>query len=251
MSVTKLPSRFPELSAREEAFACEWVASGGSMAAAYRKAYSSTARPSSVYVESHRVATRPHVAARIRALRDAAAASSIVRAADILDDWVAQARADPRELSLLQRVNCRHCHGLAGGYQWRDEDEWALAAAEAFDASKPPPDAAGGFGFRRTGDINPDCPRCEGEGVARVFLPDQRELSPDAVKLLAGVREKADGTVELQLHDPNKARENIARMMGYFKDGVAHTPTPIPANPIPETVTGEEAVKAYQRLLRA
>lgn len=250
--ISRLPANLPALTAREEAFACEWVATGGSQIAAYRKAYEprATTRDSTLYGEASRVARRPQVAERIRALRDAAAAHSIIRAADLIEDWLAQARADPRELVRLERNNCTRCRGIGHAVQWVDETEWLAACVYAHDNDKPLPSADGGFGYNPLAEPVEGCPGCHGRGVLTEYIEDSRNLSPEAAKLYAGVEQTTMG-IKVKMHDPNKARENLARMMGYFKDGVPQTPPKMPDAPIPEGMSAEDAAKAYQRLLRA
>lgn len=190
------------------------VVAGASHAEAYRQSYNTkTTNEQTVFQEGSRVAARPQVAARIRELKDLAAAATVVDAAWVLGQWVAIASANPNDVISYQRVNCRHCRGQDRAYQWRDADEWADAMAAAIKREEPPPDASGGYGFNPTLEPVPDCPRCFGEGVERVHITDTRRLSGPARRLYAGVKQTPRG-LEVKLRDQDGALLNIAKHLG-------------------------------------
>lgn len=70
--------------------------------------------------------------------------------------------------------------------------------------------------------IDPHCEHCEGEGVAKTFVQDTTNLSPEALSIYEGVREGKYG-IEVLLPDRQKAYENLARHLGMYTDKVDHT----------------------------
>lgn len=246
------------LTGKQEAFARAFVETGGALMRSYRSAYNiNPARPAgSVYVDASRTLSVPKVARRVRELRDAASQDTIIRANDLLRDWVDIASADPNELVRVERRVCRYCTGVDFGYHWIDANEWAVAVATAMDSAAKTnaaaviPSDAGGFGFNPTKPPRPECPRCFGEGTVHTILADTATLSPKAAKLYAGATENQFGVITIKMHDQQKARESIARMLGAFKDqpGAARDPVP-PAPPGGGPVSPDEAAKAYLRFV--
>lgn len=222
---------------------------------AYRLAYNvgRDTLPTTLYVEASRTLAMPQVAARVAALQEAAAARTIIKARDVVQDWVDQADTDANELVQLRTVNCRHCWGVAQRYQWRDEDE-LLDAVQAKQADidrgvkhVQMPDVRGGFGFDPKRAPNPECCKCLGAGQVVVKFTDTDKLSPRARKLYKGAKVTSQGT-ELLLHDAGAAREQVARALGVFGKEVTLNPAAAEA-PVPEGATEADAALAYQKLI--
>lgn len=151
---------------------------------------------------------------------------------EVLNRWLAIARADPNELMQLRRVCCRYCHGKDGRRQRtqgeRDKEyaQWARdrAAYEkvGLDLSTgdfQDFDEQGGIGYNATREPVAECFECFGDGVESTYFADTREVSPDARALFAGVKTTKDG-IEVKVHSQEKAWEYIARYLGMLKEKV-------------------------------
>jgi phage terminase small subunit len=221
--------RADSLTAKQEAFARYYVECGNATTA-YRQAYNvgwNTAA-TTTYADAWRTLENPLVKARVVELQAAAAASTLVKARDILQAQLDVANADPNEVIRVCSRNCRHCWGAGHAYQWQ-EIEWVHAAADALDMGvnpvdgKPfckPPSDRGGFGFDPQREPNPACPKCYGAGVRIVFVTDSDKLTGKARKLYKGVKLSAKGDLEVLMANSEDARKEVAKLLGaYQTDG--------------------------------
>lgn len=209
------------LTAQKQAFVDHFAAHQDGPAA-YRHAYNvrTTTSAKSISTAASKLLSDPEIVSAIEAVRNAALLTAPVTftVADALAKWIEIAQADPRELIGLRVGCCRYCHGEGGGYQWHEREY--LAACDAAERDKTPlPDPAGGFGFNHTLDPNPDCWKCRGEGVERIVPRDTSRLTPSALLLYGGVKQKRDG-VEIIIADRMKALENACRIIGAYQDRV-------------------------------
>lgn len=142
-------------------------------------------------------------------------------AADVLREWVTLATADASKISKTRQINCRYCWGIGHEYRWKAY-EYAEACDAALNATdpktghprpKPMPLCTGGFGFRRLADPNPECPRCEGEGIEDLVFCDMDSLQPGERKLIAAVERTKDG-IKVKMRDQDGALQNIAKHLG-------------------------------------
>jgi phage terminase small subunit len=234
------------------------LAETGNQAAAYRSAYNVRERtlPNVVWVSASRVAALPQVRARVRHYQDLATLDTIMSVRELFQHCVDIATADPNELSYVVHRNCRYCHGVNFGYQWKDEAEYIDACAKACEDTKGAtlPTEAGGFGFQGAAEPNPICPHCYGVGEAVTIIADTTKLTGKARKLYAGAKQDRFGCIEIKTHDQDKAREMVGRMLGAFNDKLdLRTPTERAAaeakTRLPDNVTEEQAAKAYLTLL--
>lgn len=131
---------------------------------------------------------------------------------DVIGQLTAIINADPNEISQYRRVNCRYCWGSDHKYQWRDIAEQLSAERKAESDGAAPPDTSGGIGFVDNADPNPECPRCNGEGVGAPFFADTRDLEGDARYLLQGVKLGKFG-IEILTADKDSARKELARLI--------------------------------------
>lgn len=131
---------------------------------------------------------------------------------DVIGQLTAIINADPKEISQYRRVNCRYCWGNDHKYQWRDIAEQLSAERKAESDGAAPPDTSGGIGFVDNADPNPECPRCNGEGVGEPFFADTRDLEGDARYLLQGVKLGKFG-IEILTADKDSARKELARLI--------------------------------------
>lgn len=237
------------LTLRAEKFANEYAASGNGTDAATRAGYSEA----SAHAQSTRLLKNAEVVARIREIQGQAAKRTQITHDMVLERWWQLATADPNELTQLRREPCRFCHGVGHAYQWVDVEEYrrafmeAMAAAHRRKRAAEPPSDAGGFGFTTKRDPHPECPSCNGEGLARPFFADTRKLKGPAALLFAGVRQTRDG-IEIKMHDQARALENVARHLGMWPSKVELTGAG--GGPVQTvTMTPDEFKKARREML--
>ena len=134
------------------------------------------------------------------------------------------ALTDVTNIVALRIAPCRYCYGKDHDYQWRTEREFQeqkqifaktqeLVAAEILkieDVSKPTePSDAGGYDYTRLKSPHPNCPKCEGQGVAWVHNKDHTSLDYAHRMLLNGVKQKANGEIEVLIGDKIQLIEAI------------------------------------------
>lgn len=214
-----------KLTAKQEAFARYYVEYQNA-STAYRMAYNVgwNTSPQVVWNDASRVIANPHVAVRIVEMQALAAASTIIKARDVLQAHVDVAGADANDIIRYRALCCRHCWGNGHAYQWQ-EMEWAFAAADAEEQSigdirvKAPSDR-GGFGFDPQREPNPTCPHCRGSGVHAVYVTDTDKLPPKTRRLYRGIKIGAQGQLEVLMEDRADARKEVSKMLGaYQTDG--------------------------------
>lgn len=248
------------LTAKQETFA-QLLAkpdSPGVLASYEQAGYSVAAKAPEV--SASKLAADPKIAQRVAELRAAAAAPMIADATMILRDWLTIATADASELSRTRRFCCRHCYGIEGRYQWRNETEFGVAVARTIDynatkssraIAKPMPDCEGGFGYDRNRAPNPDCSACDGDGELDVYVADTRSLSPAARRLYAGVKTTRDG-IEIKTRDQDAALVNLAKYLGMFVEKHEHSGPgggPIPSASVVAEVSAKKAGEIYAAVM--
>ena len=223
-----------ELDPRELAFA-EHFAQHNNATAAYKHAYPCEGwKRHSITVNGWQISNRPHVIRFVRALMSDAAAGAVVDVQALLagDRAIVEAYelyADQITQHVLEC--CRYCHGAEHAYQWVDDMEY-YAALEAADlvneeriASKkrpqPLPTDIGGYGFSPSNEPVVTCPKCEGRGVPRVYFADTTLLQGPARALVKGIKQGANGQLEILMHDVDKAKERLLKAAGAFGDDAA------------------------------
>lgn len=180
------PPRPPRpLLPKHERFA-QQLARHGDAVAAYRAVYRSKANGMASYgglrSNAFRLSHRPDVAARVRELLAEAAQAAGVDAAARAARLQQIVDADPREIFQVTAEPCPKC--------------WP---AESTD-SQP----------------NPSCGACRGEGTRRVVITPTDELSPAGRALLKSVRQRANGEIEIRLHDQLVAADILNKMQGVY-----------------------------------
>lgn len=177
----------------------------------------------------------------------------------LLQTFIEIAFTDPNELTSIVSGACRHCYGLGGAYQWKEPEyleamaRWEKEAAKAAASERPAPempDGSGGFGYRFTAAPNPECFKCEGEGVERYRVRDTTRLSPGAKHLYRGVQ-PTQGGYKVLFADKDKALDSIGRMLGAFDDRLRVDLRGEVASLHLTTSDPQEAASAYERLLTA
>lgn len=255
------------LTARQEGFA-KAVALGSTKADAYRQNYKTDGWGAQAVSEAaQKLIANPTIAARIQKLTEAsvkkAEAAFSIDVTKLLQTYFEIAFTNPNELTSMRVGACRHCWGERGLYQWKDfEYEEALVDWQrrhhAWDG-KPAdrrgdepqmPDLAGGFGYRFTAGPNPECRKCEGEGVERMRVQDTTLLSPGALHLYRGVQQTKDG-YKILFGDKDKALDSIGRMLGAFDDRLRVDLRGAVASLQLTTSDPQEAARAYEGMVTA
>lgn len=187
------------------------VVEGKTRVEAYRLAgYTGTGN--AAYVTASQLLRNPKVSRYVHHLRNERQRRYAAELDDVIGQLTAIINADPNEISQYRRVNCRYCWGSEHKYQWRDISEQLAAERKAEADGAHPPDTSGGIGFVDNGDPNPECPRCNGEGVGEPFFADTRDLEGDARYLLQGVKLGKFG-IEILTADKDSARKELARLI--------------------------------------
>jgi phage terminase small subunit len=223
---------------------------------AYRKAYNVTVgdvQPEWLYNEASRQLHHPKISMAIAELQEAAAATTIIKARELVQDLVDMASVDPEEVTSVRTINCRHCWGAEGRYQWRDEIELADACQlKQDDVDRGVkhvkfPDALGGFGFTPRKAPNPECVKCNGVGLILGAVTDSAKWSLKARKLVKGVKQTANG-IEIMMHDQMAARIELAKILGLYGKDIKLNPAE-PEAPVAADASEAEAATGYLEML--
>jgi phage terminase small subunit len=214
----------PLENSRREEFA-RLIVEGLNQQAAYRTVYKAHLDPATaadkVWSAASTLRNNPAVAKRIRFLKDEAARNTIISAAQLLQDHVDIANADPNELISNLKDCCRHCYGQDFAYEFESMDHYsrAVQANEALPPVMRVEVACGGFEYRPDREPNPCCPYCFGRGIDTQVLRDTTKLSAGARKLYKGVKITKTG-IEVLMHDQQAARQEIAKILGVYRSQV-------------------------------
>jgi hypothetical protein len=206
-----------------------------------------------VGVEATRTLARPSVAAHVAELQEAAAAHTIIKARELVQDLVDMASVDPEEVTSVRTINCRHCWGFEGRYQWRDEAELGIECErKQADVDRGVkyvqfPDALGGFGYTPSKGPNPECAKCNGAGLVMSAVRDSRQWSTKARKLVKGVKQTPNG-IEVLMHDQMQARIELAKILGLYGKDVTLNPAE-PEEPVATDASEAEAATGYLEML--
>jgi phage terminase small subunit len=198
------------LSPRQQRFVEEYLVDLNSTQAAIRAGYA----PKDADVTGPRLLGVIGIREAIATARQAMSERTEITADSVLKRWYQIAMGDPRGLVEYRRAPCRHCNGVDHGYQWKTPREFNQAVLDTKQGAPPPTDV-GGYGYRVTDEINPECPECAGEGVGYTLAADTRNLRADQVPLYAGTRQTKDG-LEIKIADQGKALEMVAKHLGMF-----------------------------------
>jgi phage terminase small subunit len=188
--------------------------------------------PDSARQQGSRLLSYDYIQAAIKKREEELASAAGINPQWVLDQWRKIAEADPNEISQIRRVNCRCCYGISHKPQWTEREyESALNASLDSNGKIPFPELAGGLGFNKIREPNPECPECRGEGEENVLLTDSRKLSGAARRLYAGVKVTQHG-IEIKMRDQDAAIANISKYLGMLIDrkeiaGPGGSPIPV------------------------
>lgn len=195
-----------KLSAKVKRFIAEYLKDNNATAAAARAGYSDPNY-------GRQLIANPNVAQAIAQQQKA----SIVRTLGSADEVLAQmwqlATFDANQLSQYRRGACRYCWGFGHHYQWRDAVEFEEKRLEAVERDRREPEDSGGYGYDHNREPNPECPRCNGDGIGRPYFPDTRKL-PEASRLAySGVKIGKNG-VEITAISRERMFEAVMKRLG-------------------------------------
>ncbi|MEP8910985.1 terminase small subunit [Enterobacter mori] len=196
-----------KLSAKVKRFIAEYLKDNNATAAAARAGYSDPNY-------GRQLIANPNVAQAIAQQQKA----SIVRTLGSADEVLAQmwqlATFDANQLSQYRRGACRYCWGFGHHYQWRDAVEFdeALAKAEGKEGVRQPEDP-GGYGYDHNREPNPECPRCNGDGIGQPYFPDTRKLPAASRLAYSGVKVGKNG-VEITAISRERMFEAVMKRLG-------------------------------------
>jgi phage terminase small subunit len=202
---------------------------------------------------------KPQVAAEIFRLQKELARSTLKTAADVTNEFLRVAYADPGQVMHHRRLCCRYCYGINHAYQWKNEREFKIALAlhaqpKTGRRKSPIPEAAptdeGGYGFRFNMSPHPDCPECLGEGHVDLFIADTTKMSADDRRMIKKMKVTKDG-LSIELRDQSDALTKAGQMLGGFKTTVVlENPdgsNVAPGAPVIVNMTPDEATAAYKK----
>ncbi|WP_316549519.1 terminase small subunit [Klebsiella michiganensis] len=195
-----------KLSPKVKRFIAEYLKDQNATAAAERAGYSDPNY-------GRQLITNPNVAQAIAQQQKASIVRTLGSADEVLEQMWRLATFDANQLSQYRRGSCRYCWGFGHQYQWRDAVEYEEKRLEALERKRREPVDVGGYGYNHTLDPNPDCPRCNGEGVSRVVLQDSTKLDDAAALAYSGVKVGKAG-IEITSISRERMFEAVAKRLG-------------------------------------
>lgn len=222
-------TRKESLAKKIAVFCQEYVATNNGLEAAKKAGYKSAGAA----VRASELLAKPEVQAQVAVLREVVATKAGITAQKVLEEHWLIHTADPRDLMDIRRECCRYCYGKDGRYQRtpremqefrRDYDTNTFVKAKAKGlsldemAELEPFDNEGGIGFDPRKPPVESCPECFGRGVVTAYPKDLRDLSPHALKLLAGV-EMTDKGIKIHRRDQDGSLKAAGCVVGAYRDG--------------------------------
>ncbi|HFE8995035.1 TPA: terminase small subunit [Raoultella ornithinolytica] len=195
-----------KLSPKVKRFIAEYLKDNNATAAADRAGYSDPNY-------GRQLLTNPNVAQAIAQHQKASIVRTLGSADEVLEQMWKLATFDANQISQHRRGCCRHCWGFGHQYQWRDAVEYEEKRLEALERKRREPVDVGGYGYNHTLDPNPECPRCNGEGVSRVVLQDSTKLDDAAALAYSGVKVGKAG-IEITSISRERMFEAVAKRLG-------------------------------------
>lgn len=196
-----------QLSAKVKRFIAEYLKDNNATAAAARAGYSDPNY-------GRQLITNPNVAQAIAQQQKASIARTLGSADEVLAQMWQLATFDANQLSQYRRGACRYCWGFGHQYQWRDAVEFdeETAKAEGRDGARLPEDT-GGYGYDHNKEPNPECPRCNGDGIGQPYFPDTRKLPGVSRLAYSGVKVGKNG-VEITAISRERMFEAVMKRLG-------------------------------------
>ena len=195
-----------KLSAKVKRFVAEYQKDNNATAAAARAGYSDPNY-------GRQLITNPNVAQAIAQQQKASIARTLGSADEVLEQMWQLATFDANQLSQYRRGACRYCWGFGHHYQWRDAVEFEEKRLEAVECDRREPDDSGGYGYDHNREPNPECPRCNGDGIGQPYFPDTRKLPAASRLAYSGVKVGKNG-VEITAISRERMFEAVMKRLG-------------------------------------
>ncbi|HCM9478702.1 TPA: terminase small subunit [Enterobacter roggenkampii] len=195
-----------ELSPKIKRFIAEYLIDHNASAAAERAGYSDPNY-------GRQLITNPNVVQAITQQQKASIARTLGCADEVLAQMWQLATFDANQLSQYRRGACRYCWGFGHHYQWRDAVEFEEKRLEAVERDRREPDDSGGYGYDHTREPNPECPRCNGDGIGQPYFPDTRKLPAASRLAYSGVKVGKNG-VEITAISRERMFEAVMKRLG-------------------------------------
>ncbi|HFV9215015.1 TPA: terminase small subunit [Enterobacter roggenkampii] len=196
-----------KLSAKVKRFIAEYLKDNNATAAAARAGYSDPNY-------GRQLIANPNVAQAITQQQKASIARTLGSADEVLAQMWQLATFDANQLSQYRRGACRYCWGFGHHYQWRDAVEFdeETAKVEGREGARLPQDT-GGYGYDHNREPNPECPRCNGDGIGQPYFPDTRKLPAVSRLAYSGVKVGKNG-VEITAISRERMFEAVMKRLG-------------------------------------
>ncbi|HBM2778237.1 TPA: terminase small subunit [Enterobacter hormaechei subsp. xiangfangensis] len=197
------------LTAQQRRFVAEYLKDGNATQAAIRAGYSKKSAEQIGY----QLLQKTSVAQAIAQQQKASIARTLGGADEVLAQMWQLATFDANQLSQYRRGACRYCWGFGHQYQWRDMVEFEEKRLEATERDKREPVDVGGYGYDHTREPNPECPRCNGDGIGQPYFPDTRKLPAVSRLAYSGVKVGKNG-VEITAISRERMFEAVMKRLG-------------------------------------
>lgn len=197
------------LTAQQRLFVAEYLKDNNATQAAIRAGYSKKTAEQIGY----QLLQKTSVARAIAQQQKASIVRTLGSADEVLEQMWRLATFDANQLSQYRRGSCRYCWGFGHQYQWRDAVEFDEAGEEAKAKKRAAPRDDGGYGYNHTRDPNPECPRCNGEGIGRVVMQSTDKLKGAAAMSYSGVKVGKAG-IEITSISRERMFEAVAKRLG-------------------------------------
>lgn len=195
-----------KLSAKVKRFIAEYLKDNNATAAAARAGYSDPNY-------GRQLITNPNVAQAIAQQQKASIVRTLGNADEVLAQMWQLATFDANQLSQYRRGACRYCWGFGHHYQWRDAVEFEEKRLEAVERDRREPEDSGGYGYDHNKEPNPECPRCNGDGIGQPYFPDTRKLPAVSRLAYSGVKVGKNG-VEITAISRERMFEAVMKRLG-------------------------------------
>ncbi|MFP2246810.1 terminase small subunit [Enterobacter ludwigii] len=197
------------LTAQQRLFVAEYLKDNNATRAAIRAGYSKKSAEQIGY----QLLQKTSVAQAIAQQQKASIARTLGCADEVLEQMWQLATFDANQLSQYRRGACRYCWGFGHHYQWRDMVEFEEKRLEALERKNREPVDVGGYGYDHNREPNPECPRCNGDGIGQPYFADTRKLSPDAALAYSGVK-LGKSSVEITAISRERMFEAVIKRLG-------------------------------------
>ncbi|EMN5847426.1 terminase small subunit [Enterobacter hormaechei] len=198
------------LTAQQRLFVAEYLKDGNATQAAIRAGYSKKSAEQIGY----QLLQKTSVAQAIAQQQKASIERTLGGADEVLAQMWQLATFDANQLSQYRRGACRYCWGFGHQYQWRDAVEFdeETAKVEGREGARLPQDT-GGYGYDHNREPNPECPRCNGDGIGQPYFPDTRKLPATSRLAYSGVKVGKNG-VEITAISRERMFEAVMKRLG-------------------------------------